>query len=130
MEIHWNRTPREILDRIFDEETRVYMHTRFHAFMSPYVPMDSGILDQDVEILPGCVHYLSPYAHFQWNGKVFVDDRGSTWARRSASKHATDRDLHYSPDKHPLATAHWEQAMWAAKGDEFCADIEDYLRRK
>ena len=130
MDILWHRTPEQILNRIFDEETRTYLHTRLHAFMSPYVPMDSGMLDQDVEILPDCVHYLSPYAHFQWEGKVFVDDRGSTWARRSDSKHATDRDLHYSPDQHPLAAAHWEQAMMAAKGGEFCRDIEAYLRRK
>lgn len=130
MEIKWNRTPREILDRIFDAETMTYVHTRFHAYMSPYVPMDSGALDQTVEILPECVHYKSPYAHFQWNGKVFVDDRGSTWARRNESKHETSRDLHYSPDQHPLSTSHWDRAMWAAKGDEFCRDIEAYLRRK
>lgn len=130
MEIHWNRSPQEILNRIFDEETMTYVHTRLHAFCAPYVPMDSGMLAQDVDISAECVHYLSPYAHFQWNGKVFVDDRGSTWARRSESKHEIGRALHYSPDKNPLATAHWERAMWAAKGDEFCKDIESYLRRK
>lgn len=130
MKIKWNRTPRQIMDRIFDSEAMTYIHTRLHAFCSPYVPMDSGAMDQTVEITPECVHYKSPYAHFQWNGKVFVDSRGSPWARRSESKHETDRNLQYSRDKHPLATAHWERAMLAAKGGEFCKDIEAYLRRK
>ena len=130
MEIKWNKSPKEILGRIFDDETMTYVHTRLHAYMSPYVPMESGMMDQFVDITPECVHYKSPYAHFIWNGKVFVDDRGSTWARRSESKHETSKDLHYSTDQHPLATSHWEQAMMAAKGDEFCKDIEDYLRRK
>lgn len=130
MEIKWNRTPKQILGRIFDDETMTYVHTRLHAYMSPFVPMDSGALDQTVDITPECVHYKSPYAHFQWNGKVFVDDRGSTWARRSESKHQINKDLQYSKDQHPLASSHWEKAMMTSKGDEFCKDITDYLRKK
>lgn len=131
MEIKWNRSPKEILGRIFDDETMTYVHDRLHIFMSPFVPMDSGMLDQTVDIKPDCVHYKSPYAHFIWNGKVFVDDRGSTWARRSESKHPINKDLDFSKDEHaPLATSHWEKAMMVSKGDEFCKDITDYLRRK
>lgn len=130
MEIKWNRSPKEIINRIFDDETITYIHTRLHAFMSPFVPMDSGALDQTVDITPDCVHYKSPYAHFQWTGKVFVDERGSTWARRSESKHQINKDLQYSKDQHPLASSHWEKAMMTSKGDEFCKDITDYLRKK
>lgn len=131
MEIKWDKSPKEILDRIFDDETMTYVHDRLHIFMSPFVPMDSGMLDQTVDIKPDCVHYKSPYAHFIWNGKVFVDDRGSTWARRSESKHPINKDLDFSKDEHaPLATSHWEKAMMVSKGDEFCKDITDYLRRK
>lgn len=130
MEIKWNKSPQQILNRVFDDETMTYVHTRLHAYMSPFVPMDSGALDQTVEITPECVHYKSPYAHFQWNGKVFVDDRGSTWAHRSESKHQINKDLQYSKDQHPLASSHWEKAMMTSKGDEFCKDITDYLRKK
>lgn len=130
MDIDWTRPPGEIFRRIFDEETRTYMHVRLHSFMSSYVPMDSGNLDQDVNITPDYVEYKVPYAHFQWNGKVFEDDRGSTYAKRNTSKHETDRALHYSPDQHPLATDHWEQAMWAARGADYCDDISEYIRRR
>lgn len=121
-----NRTAR----RIFSDDVRKYANTRLHAYCSPYVPMDSGQLDQNVNITAEYVHYKSPYAHFQWEGKVFVDDRGSTYAKRSTSKHATGRKLRYSTDKHPLATSHWEQAAMAAKKEQLASDIEAYIKRK
>lgn len=130
LEIKWNRTPQQILNRIFDAQTMTYVHDRLHAYCSDYVPMDSGTLDQDVDIKPEYVHYKSPYAHFQWEGVVFVDDRGSTYARRNHSKHATSTPLHYSQDYHPLATSHWEQATMAAHKDDLCKDIEDFLKRR
>lgn len=130
LEIKWNRTPRQLADRIFDEKTMLYAHTRLHAYCSDYVPMDSGMLDQTVDITPECVHYKSSYAHFQWEGILFVDDRGSAYAQRNHSKHAAGTPLNYSTDKHPLATSHWERAAMAAHGDDLCGDIEDYLKRK
>lgn len=94
--------------RIFGDGTMTYVHTRLHAYMSPFVPMDTGMLDQTVDITPECVHYRVPYAHRQWDGENF----------------------HFSKDEHPLATSHWEKAMMISKGDEFCEEITDYLRRK
>lgn len=127
IEIH---DPNKTAKRIFSDDVRKYANTRLHAYCSPYVPMDSGALDQTVNITPEYVHYKSPYAHFQWEGKVFVDGRGSTYAKRSTSKHATGRNLRYAKDKHPLATAHWERAMAVAKGDQLAEDIEEYIKRK
>lgn len=129
-EIKWNRTPQQIADRIFDDATMTHVHTRLHAYCSDYVPMDSGMLDQTVDITPEYVHYKSPYSHFQWEGKVFVDDRGSTYARCNHSKHATSQALQYSTDKHPLATSHWEVAAMAAHKGDLCQDITNYLKRK
>lgn len=128
--IHWNRPPEQILGRIFDDATMTFVHTRLHAYCSDYVPMDSGALDQTVDVTPEYVHYKSPYAHFQWEGKVFVDDRGSTYAKRNHSKHQTSTDLQYSTDKHPLATSHWEVAAMAAHKGDLCEDITNYLKRK
>ena len=120
--------PKKTFKRIFSDNVRKYAHTRLHAYCSPYVPMDSGALDQTVDITPDYVHYKSPYAHFQWEGKVFVDDRGSTYAKRNTSKHATERNLKCS--KHPLASSHWERAAMTAKGDRLAEDIETYIKRK
>lgn len=53
--------PKKTFKRIFSDEVRKYAHTRLHAYCSPYVPMDSGALDQTVDITPNYVHYKSPY---------------------------------------------------------------------
>ena len=130
LEIRWNRTQRQILDRIFDDATMTYVHTRLHAYCSDYVPMDSGMLDQTVDITPEYVHYKSPYAHFQWEGLLFLDERGSSYALPNHSKHGTSTPLHHSTDHHPLATSHWEVAAMAAHRGDLCKDIEAYLRKK
>ena len=130
LEIRWNRSPQQILDRILDDAAMTYAHTRLHAYCSDYVPMDSGALDQTVDITPEYVHYKSPYAHFQWEGVVFVDERGSTYALPNHSKHPTNTPLHHSTDHHALATSHWEVAAMAAHKGDLCRDIEAYLRRR
>lgn len=130
VEINWNRTPQQILDRILDDAAMTYAHTRLHAYCSDYVPMDSGALDQTVDITPKYVHYKSSYAHFQWEGVVFVDERGSTYALPNHSKHPTNTPLHHSTDHHALATSHWEVAAMAAHKGDLCRDIEAYLRRR
>lgn len=122
--------PEKTRKRIFDDATMKYAHTRLQALCDPYVPMDSGTLSQTVEITPEYVHYKSPYAHYQWEGKLYVAENGSPWAGRDEAKKPTDRDLDYSTDKHPLATSHWEQAMAVAKGQQLADEISEYLKRK
>lgn len=94
--------------RIFSDDVRKYANTRLHAYCSPYVPMNTGYLDQTVDITPEYVHYKAPYADKVHKGT----------------------GMHFSTDKHPLATAHWEQSMAAAKGQQLADDITAYTRRK
>lgn len=94
--------------RIFSDDVRKYANTRLHAYCSPYVPMDTGYLDQTVDITSEYVHYKAPYAHKMWDGD----------------------GLNFSKDKHPLATSHWEQAMKVAKGEQLAADIEAYIKKR
>lgn len=138
-EIKWDRTPQQIADRIFDDATMTFIHTRLQAYCSDYVPMDSGMLDDTVDVTSEYVHYKQPYAHFQWEGIVFVDDRGSAYAKQNHSKHPTGTPLKYNrnPDgtprqsvHHPLATSHWEVAAMAAHKGDLCQDITNYLKRK
>lgn len=94
--------------RIFSDDVRKYANTRLHAYCSPYVPMDTGYLNQTVDITSEYVHYKAPYAHKMWDGD----------------------GLNFSKDKHPLATSHWEQAMKVAKGEQLAADIEAYIKSR
>lgn len=94
--------------RILSDNVLKYANTRLHAYCSPYVPMDTGYLDQTVDISAECVHYKAPYAHRVWEGN----------------------GMHFSTDKHPLATSHWEQAAMAAKGDQLADDITAYIESR
>lgn len=96
------------VQRIFGDDVKVYANTRLHAYCSPYVPMNTGYLDQTVDITKDYVHYKAPYAHKNWDGD----------------------GLNFSKDKHPLATAHWERSMAAAKGQKLADDITEYEKRR
>lgn len=126
----------EIVGRILGDDTRLYANTRLHALCDPYTPMDSGMLSQNVEITPEYVQYKSPYAHYQWEGKVYgpnipiTEDGQMVGFYSPPLKKPTDRNLVYSKDKHPLATSHWERAMAVAKGQQLADDITAYLRKK
>ena len=97
-----------ISKRLFTPDVKKYAHTRLHAYCSPYVPMDTGYLDQTVDITPDYVHYKAPYAHKMWDGD----------------------GMNFSKDKHPLATSHWERAMAVSKGKQLADDITAYIKRK
>lgn len=94
--------------RIFSDDAKKYANTRLHAYCSPYVPMDTGYLDQTVDITPDYVHYKAPYAHKNWDGD----------------------NLNFSKDQHPLATSHWERAMAVAKGQQLADDITAYIKSR
>lgn len=96
------------IQRILGDGVKTYANTRLHAYCSPYVPMDTGMLDQTVDITKDYVHYKVPYAH-----RIYEGD-----------------GLNFSTDKHPLATAHWDKAMAVAKGQQLADDITAYIKKK
>lgn len=145
IEIRWNRSPQQILDRILDDAAMTYAHTRLKAYCSQYVPMDSGILDRSARPTPEYLEYPGPYAHYQWMGEVYgpnipiYEDGVFAGFVSPPKKHPTGRKLQYNrgPDGkrresvyHPLATSHWEVAAMAAHKGDLCRDIENYLKRK
>lgn len=97
-----------IANRILSKNVKLYANTRLHAYCSPYVPMDTGNLDQNVDITPEYVHYKAPYANRVWNGE----------------------GMNFSTDKHPLATSHPERAAMAAKGQQLANDITAYVKSR
>lgn len=96
------------IQRILGEGVKTYANTRLHAYCSPYVPMDTGMLDQTVDITKDYVHYKVPYAHKNYVGE----------------------NLNFSKDKHPLATSHWDKAMAVAKGQQLADDITAYIKKR
>lgn len=87
---------------------RIFASETAWSLMEPYVPMRTGTLWQNVDILPEGVHYKQPYAHRMYDGE----------------------HLHFNKELHPLATAHWDDAMMSVKGDELAGAVTKYILKK
>lgn len=80
--------------------------------MDEFVPMRDGNL-RDYEIDGSYIIYNQPYAHYQYEG---ISKSGNP--------------LNYSKDKHPLATHHWDNVMWTAKGEDIVKKVQQKLGGK
>lgn len=113
-------------------------HNIFAQYMEPYVPMDEGILAHNISITPDGVHYLSPYAHYQYVGIIYgpnipIYENGvivGWWS--PPNKKSTGRKINYHTDKHSKATREWDKAMLRDKRNAFIKDLStiiiDYLK--
>ena len=132
--------PSSIADRIIDDDVGTFVASEWSRYFAKYVPMREGILAQDITIEPFQVTYNSPYAHYQWMGKLYVDpitlkgafydpDYGF-WSRPGVSKIPTGIPLNYSKEQNPLATSHWEVPAFEAFKDDVARAVTQYLKGK
>lgn len=134
----WNRPLSTIAyERSGGDEGRLYLANTCKRFMDKYVPFKMGVLSQNVRIYvrnqTGYIVYNSPYAHYQFEGILYVSSKnGSAWA--SAGEHKVkaqpERSLEYSKARHPLATSHWDKAMMTARKADLTASYQRWLRRR
>lgn len=139
VEFEWNRSPERIIRDIDNDDTLLFLANECKRQMDPYVPADNSVLVQNVRMYvedgQGCVEYLSPYAHYQYEGEVYgpnipVMENGQIvgwWS--PPHKYPTGRSLDYSKFRHPLATSHWDRAMVTAKKDDIARAVQAYLNR-
>lgn len=119
----------------------LFLANEAERLMDPYVPADNLVLAQNVrtyvQAKEGVIHYQSPYAHYQWEGTLYVDpkfkigaftDGERFWSRPNVAKVPSSKKLTYSKFRHPKATSHWEKAMIVAKGNELLEAYRNYLR--
>lgn len=84
--------------------------------MVQYTPMRNGMLFKSAKlgtvIGSGEIRYASPYARYQYYGKLMVSSiTGSAFAARGESKVLTEKDLVYNKARHPLAQRLWFETM-------------------
>lgn len=124
------------LDRLLnDKSTMTACHNLLFKMMTPYVPFDTGILSQDVEITDKHVRYNQPYAHYMYEGIVYgpnipIVQNGVVvgwYSRPGIKKSPTGRYMTYDKTHHPLATRHWDEAMMRVQGDSFTKQVGKIL---
>ena len=132
--MRWNKPiPQIAKEATGGNKTLLFMAQEARRLMDPYVPARNMVLSRNVRTYVeddhGVVHYMTPYARFQYEGFVMVSRiTGSPWANRGESKVVTGRRLNYSGARHPLATAEWDKAMKTARMDDYLQAVQNYVR--
>ena len=131
--------PKKIINRIINDKVRLFASDTWAKYFKKYTPMESGTLGSTYITEPGKVTYTSDYAHYQWEGKLYVDPithKGAFydpnygfWSRPGVTKIPSNKSLVYSKDKNPGATSHWEVPAQENYKSQVAQEIEDYIKR-
>lgn len=111
----WLRPKDKIInDRVLhDGKTLMFMASTWWKLYDPFIPMDTGMLAHDtvdvyVQGDVGIIHHKAPYAEDAYN--------------------AVGRE--FRKEKHPLATAKWDEAAkTAGKKDVLIKDTQAFIKK-
>lgn len=113
------------------DRVQLFMANEARRLMAPYVPEREGILVKNVrtyvESDQGIVHYQSPYARYQFYGKLMVSSKTGSAYSHGEYKVLTGKDLHYTKS---TATSHWDKAMKTARGADLAKAVQSYIKLK
>ena len=84
-----------------DKKVMFVAHELLGNFCNPYVPMKSGTLRASMHPTPTAVKWETPYAHYQYMGKVYgpnipgiLENGVGAWrSRKGQAKYPTGREL-------------------------------------
>lgn len=96
---------RERINDIATPTTMLAIYNSLAKHCDPYVPFLNGPLSQTNVVTPEGVHYIMPYARYQYFGTHF----------------------NHTKEYHPLASAMWDKAMLRDHGDEFEDEVRAIL---
>lgn len=122
-----NPTNKILKDHGLDENGKVTRHLRdaVDRLSNPFIPYDNGMLRR-LKTYPSNneIKYTSPYAKYQYYGKLMLTKSGGSWARKGEKKVLTSQSLKY----HTSGTgAKWEQLMLQRRKKDLEKDIQDYI---
>ena len=124
----------ENLAKVRDKEFWLFGANEWHKFISPYVPFETGTLDETVrkeaDELTGSIEYYAPHAHYQYEGKVmgpsFYSPDYGFWSPPGEKKHYTGGKLTYH-NKHPLSSNHWDKAAEPTQKPKLIDSMQRYV---
>jgi hypothetical protein len=105
-----NFVPANLVSKVVDEKLGpafwTFAANEWHRFYLDFVPMDTGMLAQNVRITPGEIEHYEPYANRIYNGAY----------------------MNFRKDKHPLASAHWDEAAKPTQLPKLYRSFNAYVR--
>ncbi len=140
--LEWNEPISKLTADTFGQKAQLFAANEFKRVMEPYVPANNLMLSRNVAITAdasgGKISYNSPYAHYQYEGQLYVDpktgkgaftDGTRFWSRPNVPKRPSGRKLTYQTFRHPLATDHWDKAAAQSHGQAIADAIAKYVLR-
>ena len=128
VKVKMNPVNKIIKDHGLDKDGRVVRHLRDTAdrLMNPFVPMDNGMLRRNKAYPKNNeIKYTSPYAKYQYYGKLMLAKNGSAWAKLGEKKVKTSKKLKY----HTSGTgAKWDKLMLQRRKNDLVQDVENYIK--
>ena len=128
VKIKINSTNKIIKDHGLDRNGRVTRFLRDEAdrLMNPFVPMDNGMLRRNKTYPKNNeIKYTSPYAKYQYYGKLMLAKNGSAWAKLGEKKTPTSKKLKY----HTSGTGpKWDKLMLQRRKNDLVKDVENYIK--
>ncbi|WP_176107502.1 minor capsid protein [Clostridium saccharobutylicum] len=113
--VNINFSPQQILTARglgTDNRAQKFFTNEVFKQCQPYVPRDEGILSTTVNLADNSITYVSPYARYQYYGKVMAG---------KAPKHATGKSLKYNGA--PMRGSHWDKRCWVDRGNEILQGV-------
>lgn len=89
-----------------NSELWTYAASTWRDLISPFVPYNTGNLCENVTIDSGEIKYNAPYA---------------------LETYENARKLHFRTDKHPLASAHWDEVAKPSQEGYLVSSLQDFI---
>lgn len=128
VKIKMNSTNKILKDHGLDNNGRITKFLRDDAdrLMNPFVPLNNGMLRRN-KTYPknNQIKYTSPYAKYQYYGKLMLTKNGASWAKLGEKKVLTSKNLKY----HTSGTGpKWNELMLQRRKNDLVKDIENYIK--
>ena len=128
VKVKMNSVNKILKDHGLNKDGRVTRYLRDDAdrLMNSFVPMDNGMLRRNKTYPKNNeIKYTSPYAKYQYYGKLMLAKNGSAWAKLGEKKVKTSKNLKY----HTSGTgAKWDKLMLQRRKNDLIKDVENYIK--
>lgn len=130
--------PRDGSLNLDEKKIQVFLASEVVRHADKYVPFNQGFLKTSAAIAPdgSKLSYNTPYAHYQWQGYVWVDPitgkgafhdpvSGRFWSRPKTPKVPSAQMINYSGS--PMRGAHWVERMYIDEGEQIEKAVMAYI---
>ncbi len=81
------------------EEAQKLLNMQIVADCEPLIPFQQGALRRSVNypngMCGGEIEWNTPYAHYQYEGELYLSENGSSWAKKYEKKYPAGKPLSY-----------------------------------